>query len=377
MLRKSHAAIAVSGAVLGLLLTGCAAAPKAVNSSPPATDLAKAGLAKAGLAREGDDYVLPGPVADLTSYAFIRSDGAAAAPREATLTAAADALAGFDVIFLGEVHRHAGVHHAQMALLREIYARTPNLALSMEQFERDQQAVLDEYLAGKIGENTMATRIELWANYGTSYRPLVEFAKDHKLPVIAANAPGMVVRCVGMEGPGFLDRMKPEQRGWAARALNLQDGPYKDKFMGFAGGDAGHGGDPNAKPGEKREPSPQALRGFAAQVTRDDTMAESIALHLQQNPGRKVLHTTGYFHSDAFLGTVERLQLRMPHLRIAVVTPLEIGEEAKPKIKAADLKNGTYLLVIRPLPAPYASQDEMRAAMKSQMTQRAQNKCEL
>jgi uncharacterized iron-regulated protein len=308
---------------------------------------------------------------------LVRTDGGAASPSIVSLASAADALAAFDVIFLGEVHRHAGVHHAQMALFRELHTRSPALSLSMEQFERDQQPVLDDYVAGKIGENTMASRIEVWANYGTSYRPLVEYSKDHKLPVIAANAPAMVVRCVGLEGPSFLARMKPEQRRWAAADLNLQDGPYKDKFMGFATGDAGHGGDPNAKPGEKRAPSEQAVRAFAAQVARDDTMAESIALHLQKNPGRKVVHLTGHFHSDAFLGTVERLKLRMPALKIAVVTPVESGEEPKPKLTAADTKSGTYLLVIRPLPDPYVTNEEMRAAIKDQMAQRRDNKCEL
>jgi uncharacterized iron-regulated protein len=357
--------------VAALALAGCAAdplsPPSAVMGAPPPPALSKT----------VEGYALPAPVADLTSYVLIRTDGGEAPPRAAPLTAIADVLATYDVVFLGEVHRHAGVHHAQMALFRELHARHPAMSLSMEQFERDQQGVLDEYIAGKIGENIMADRIDVWNNYGTSYRPLVEYAKGHNLPLIAANAPGMVVRCVGIEGPEFLARMKPEQRGWAAAELNLQEGPYRDKFLGFATGDAGHGGDPNAKPGEKREPSAQAVRAFAAQVTRDDTMAESIALHLQKNPGRKVVHLTGHFHSDAFLGTVERLKSRMPNLKIAVVSPVESGDEAQPKITPADLKSGTILLVIRPLPAPYATNEEMRAAIKKQMAQRRDNKCEL
>lgn len=366
MTPRSHRRLSV---VAALALAGCVSAPVSPLVEGPAP--------LPGLAKTGNDYVLPTAVADLTSYMMVRTDGGTAVPTAVSLSQAADLLAGQDVIFLGEVHRHAGVHHAQMALFRELHSRHPALSLSMEQFERDQQGVLDEYIAGKIGENTMAGRIELWANYGTSYRPLVEYAKDHKLPVIAANAPGMVVRCVGLEGVEFLGRMKPEQRGWAAADLNLQDGPYRDKFLGFATGDAGHGGDPNAKPGEKHEPSAQALRAFAAQVTRDDTMAESIALHLQKNPGRKVVHLTGHFHSDAFLGTVERLKLRMPNLKIAVVSPVESGDEANPKITAEDTKSGTVLLVIRPLPEPYATKEEMREAIKSQMTQRRDNKCEL
>ncbi len=363
MPRKSHASLIT---LASLLLTGCAARTEMIKAAPPLPP---------ALARNGADYILAAPVPDLTSYALLRVDGDR--PRETDISQAADLLAGFDVVFFGEVHRHAGVHHAQMALFRALYARHPAISLSMEQFERDQQGVLDEYMAGKIGEVTMAVRIELWANYGTSYRPLVEFAKDHKLPVIASNAPGMVVRCVGIEGPQFLTRMKPGQRPWAARELHLEDGPYKDKFMGFATGDAGHGGDPNAKPGEKRAPSDQAVRAFAAQVIRDDTMAESIADHLQKSPGRKVFHTTGYFHSDAFLGTVERLKLRMPNLKIAVITPLENGDEAQPKITSANLKSGTMLLVVRPLPDPYATEEEARAAIKKQMSQRQDNKCEL
>jgi len=319
--------------------------------------------------------MLAAPIPDLTSYQLLRADGDM--PRVTDLSHAADLLAGFDVVFFGEIHRHAGVHHAQMALFRELYARHPAMSLSMEQFERDQQSVLDAYMAGKIGEVSMAERIELWSNYGTSYRPLVEFAKDHQLPVIAANAPGMVVRCVGIEGPQFLTRMKPDQRPWAARELHLEDGPYKDKFMDFAASDAGHGGDAGAKPGEKRAPSDQAIRAFAAQVTRDDTMAESIADHLQKNPGRKVFHTTGYFHSDSFLGTVERLKLRLPNLTVAVITPMENGDDARPKITQGNLKSGTMLLMVRPLPDPYATEEEARAAIKKQMSQRRDNKCEL
>ncbi|MCA0199771.1 MAG: ChaN family lipoprotein [Proteobacteria bacterium] len=363
MPRKSRSPLLTLGS---LLLASCTARTELAGATP---------LTPPAVVRSGADYMLAAPVPDLTSYELLQVDGDR--PRVIDISRAATLLADVDVVFFGEVHRHVGVHHAQMALFRELYARHPAMSLSMEQFERDQQAVLDEYMSGKIGEVTMADRIELWANYGTSYRPLVEFAKDHKLPVIAANAPGMVVRCVGLEGPQFLTRMKPDQRPWAARALHLEDGPYKDKFMGFATGDAGHGGDPHAKPGEKRAPSDQAMRAFAAQVVRDDTMAESIADHLQKNPGRKVFHTTGYFHSESFLGTVERLKLRMPNLKIAVITPLENGDEAQPKVTSANLKSGTMLLVVRPLPDPYVTEEEARAAIKKQMSQRQDNKCEL
>ena len=325
----------------------------------------------------------PGPslqtrLPDLTSFMLVRTDAGAHAPQAMSVDQAADVLATYDVVFIGESHRHPGNHLAEMELFRAIHARAPMLSLAMEQFERDVQPVVDDYLAGKIGETPFMEKSRAWNNYTTSYRPLIEYAKEHKLPVIAANAPEDVVRCVGKEGEAFFARMKPEQRGWAAAELHTQDGPYKDKFMGFVSHDAGHGGDSDKdKPKEKKPPSESAIRSFAAQVTRDDTMAESIARHVQNNPGRKVVQINGSFHSDSFLGTVERLQLRMPQLKIAVVSPAQPENPARPQVADEDAKAGTFVLLLRGLPESYANDDEMKAAIAKQVETRAKTKCEM
>ena len=300
---------------------------------------------------------------DMTSFALVRTDAGKTAPRVVTVDQAADVLAGFDVVFIGEAHRNPGNHLAEMALFRSIYARTPNLTLSMEQLERDVQPVLDDYLAGKMGEAPYLEKIRPWSNYASSYRPLVEFAKEHHLPVIAANTPQDVVTCVGERGAKFLDTLKGPQRAWAAAELHLE-GEYRKKYLGFAESDPGHGGE-------------QAVRGFEAQVTRDDTMAESIFLHLRKNPGRKVVHMTGHFHVEGFLGTAERLQARAPHLKIAVVTPSEVEGSTPATLSAEDVKGGNFILLIRAFPEPYINDAEMKEAIRKQMAQRAANKCEL
>jgi uncharacterized iron-regulated protein len=311
---------------------------------------------------------------DLTDFVLIRTDGGARTPAPMTVAEAADVLKDYDVIFLGEVHRHPGNHRAQMALFRAIHERAANVSLSLEQFERDVQPTLDDFMAGKIGEEPFREKARAWDNYPVSYRPLVEYAKEHRLPVIAAEAPTMVVRCVGLQGPEFLGKMKPDQRGWAAAQLNLGDDPYKDKYMRFAAGDGGHGEGDGKPKTANAGPSAAALRSFAAQVTRDDTMAESIHLHVQKNPGRKVVHLNGNFHSESFLGTAERVALRNPSLKIAVVNPVQT---IKSEISADDARTGTFLLAIRPAPKSYANMEEMRAAISAQMRFRGENKCEL
>ena len=343
----------LAGAGFALLLSSCASGPGPTGAA------------------------LPTSLPDLTSYALIHTDAGRRQARHVSVDEAARVLAGFDVIFIGEAHQHPGNHMAEMALLRAIYARAPNVSLSLEQFERDVQPVLDDYLAGKMGETPFTEKARAWSNYTTSYRPLVEFAKDHKLPVIAANAPEKFIRCVGREGTGFFARLKPEQRLWAAAELNLQDGPYRDKFLGFVGGDAGHGGDgAKEKPAVRPPPSETALRSFAAQVTRDDTMAESIALHLQKNPGRKVVHINGSFHSADFLGTVERLTMRATGLKVAVVNPEFADDPNSLEVTPQVAKAGTFTLLMRQLPDFYATDEEMSAAVKKQIEARNRNTCE-
>lgn len=309
---------------------------------------------------------------DLTSFDLMRSEPGKA-PVYLTVAQTADELKNYDVILLGEWHDHPGNHLAEMQLFREIYARAPRLALSMEQFERDVQPVVNDYLAGRIGEEALERRGRAWGNYDESYRPLVEFAKDHSLPVIAANAPASLVRCVGEKGPEFLAQLDPEKRLWAAATLHLEEGPYKDKFMRFLAEDTSHG-----TPASDPQAAANNARAWAAQVLRDDTMAESIALYLEKNPGHKIVHITGDFHVEGGLGTAERLKERMPALKIAVVAPVEAENPDHPGVSAGDVKNGDFLFLLRGEPREYVSDAERKAAEEQQRANfRTRAQCKL
>ncbi|MCV5900204.1 ChaN family lipoprotein, partial [Escherichia coli] len=70
-----------------------------------------------------------------------------------------------------------------------------------------------------------------WPNYESDYRPLVEFAKQKNLPVIAANAPKSIVRCIGRQGLDYINKLDDDQRMFIAQAINTGSSPYKEKFM--------------------------------------------------------------------------------------------------------------------------------------------------
>ena len=108
------------------------------------------------------------------------------------LTAAqlAQRLQKYDIVFFGEFHDQGEIHQSELELLEAMYkAKGEKLALSMEMFEADNQDKLDKFLAGALSEEDFLATARPWPNYRTDYAPLVNFAKEKKMPVVAANVP--------------------------------------------------------------------------------------------------------------------------------------------------------------------------------------------
>ena len=210
-----------------------------------------------------------------------------------------------DVILVGEWHTHPGVHRFQTDLLHTLSSQR-SVALSMEQFTRDKQPVINQYLAGEIGEQPLISEGNAWPNYESDYRPLVELAKRQGLDVIAANAPKAIVRCIGRQGIGYLDKLDETERHYLAAEINTADSLYKDKFMASM-----HHGQPE-----------QTERQYAAQITWDETMAESIVNYRKAHPQTQIVHIAGKFHTEGGLGTANSILRRAPELKVVVITPV-------------------------------------------------------
>lgn len=251
-----------------------------------------------------------------------------------------------DVVLVGEWHTHTGIHRFQTALLQAMLADNDNVTLSMEQFTRDKQAIVNTYLAGEIGEGTLIKQGNAWPNYTSDYRPLVELAKANNIDIIAANAPKQIIRCIAKEGISYIDKLPADERVWLAENINTQDSPYKTHFMASM-----HHGDES-----------QNESKFASQVTWDETMAESIVNYLSDdlNAGKQVLHIAGKFHTENGLGTAASILARAPELKVVIVTPVDVNSVlADTKSKASDYR----LQVITP-PKKFVKKANMMASFK-------------
>jgi len=327
---------------------------------------------KALITKTDNQYIVSTPIASFSDFIIVETQMGDLDPHVASLQSAIDDLASYDVVFVGEAHGHAANHYVQSKIFAGLHDKYNDIALSMEQFERSQQKVVDQYLAGEIGEETLIHDGKAWDHYRSSYRPLVEYAKNNKLSVIAAEAPGNMVSCVGEEGPVFLERLTGEPRGWIADKLHLEDGPYKERYYKFMEQAAGHrpGAELNAE-----EKAQKLFRSFAAQVSRDDTMAESIYKHMKANPGRKVMHIGGSFHSAALLGAVERLIRRNPKLTAANVHPIMVADPKNPSFDVEDVGEGQYLLLLYPAPKRFVKMSNINAFIERTKAKIDENRC--
>lgn len=222
-----------------------------------------------------------------------------------------------DVVFVGEYHRNQASHLLEMQVFAKLHSANQvnkkGTVLSMEMFTRDQQSILNDYLASNIGERYLIEEAPTWKNYQSDYRPLVEYAKKHNLPVIAANAAGDIVRCIGRTGEPYLEKLTDAEKTMVANEPFANIPGYQEKFFGFMG--------------KSKHASKERLNNsYLAQITRDNTMAESIANVLKESPNSMVVHLNGSFHSQDHLGTVGALRRINPNLKIRVITPIHLAE---------------------------------------------------
>jgi uncharacterized iron-regulated protein len=223
-------------------------------------------------------------------------------------------LAQSDMVFFGEYHTNPISHWLQYELAKSLYAeKGEQLVFGAEMFENGNQLVLNEYLAGFYPEKKMLLEItQLWGNYNTDYKPLVEFAKEKKLRFIATNIPRRYASMINKGGMEALKKLSPE-----ARAMI---GPDLEKYF-----DAKVYADMADKMGGHIPPT--MLNIQMAQASKDATMAHfSIINHKE---GDLFFHLDGAYHSDYYRGIVWWINKIKPGYNIKTVTTVLESEWAE------------------------------------------------
>ena len=259
--------------------------------------------------------------------------------KETELKEMAERLGDYDVIFFGEFHGNKTLHSLEFELLKMLYANNKNMIISLEMFERDVQPILDKYLNDEILEEDFLTNSRPWPNYKTDYKPLIEFSKENKLTVVAANIPRRFANMISKQGLNALDSLSQEEKKFVTKKHIVFEDEYKDIFIQTMKSNMAH---------SSRMPMGMKMNLdliYAAQCIKDDTMAESILKYHRIPPRRKVIHFNGDFHSKKHLGTAQKIQVLEPMLKVAVITPINCEDEFT--WKDEDLLEGEFLILLK------------------------------
>jgi len=224
-------------------------------------------------------------------------------------------LADSEVVILGEQHDNDSGHDFQLQVIKRLVGNGHRVAISTEQFERDVQGAVDDYLRGVIDEAEFLKASRPWKNYQPHYRPIVEFAKANGIPVLAGNIPRRIASGVSTgEAMSFLDKpLMP-------RKTTTPKDAYWDRFAATMQGHLGVDGDAKLE------------RFYASQCMKDDAMAETITdfMAVHSHKPKIVVHLCGHFHSDYGLGTAARVMSRRPLTKMTIITmESQLGSDKK------------------------------------------------
>jgi uncharacterized iron-regulated protein len=266
--------------------------------------------------------------------------------------------AGADVVVIGEMHGHSVGLEAAAELFEDVVAMGGTgggrAALSMEFFDRDRQAAIDDYLMGVTDEEAFkkaAGRTD--GNYPAGHRRMVELARRSGMDVIASNAPRRYVRYGRREGRGALSGFTSEQARLVDVPIDVTMGAYRGTFLEMFGfntdgtaikseeeeGDGEDGGGHGSKMTFE-----DAEGYFFAQNIWDETMARSIDDALRRGAG-PVVHVVGRFHSDFDGGLVERVRMMSPSARVVVLSMVDEQAEGG-AIREDDLGRAEIVLYV-------------------------------
>ncbi len=214
-----------------------------------------------------------------------------------------------DMVFFGEHHTNPISHWLQLEVTQSLYESVGDkLILGAEMFENGNQLVMDEYLAGFYDEEKMIPEMtQMWKNYKTDYKPLLDFAKEKKIPFIATNIPRRYAAMINKDGKDALKKLSPEAAKMVSPDLLKYYDPNVKAYAEMKDKMGGH--------------VPKNMDNIQlAQASKDATMAHFMLKNYKKP--MLFLHYQGSYHSDNDQGIIWWVNKLKPGLDIKSISTI-------------------------------------------------------
>lgn len=223
-------------------------------------------------------------------------------------------LGSANYILLGELHDHPEQHRRRLEWLRALAAKVP-ITLVMEHFDVEAQTKLDAARLVQNAQRPLAERARDVAQ-AAGFRfdgwdwsligPVVEFALQNNVPLMAANLSSREAYSIARGQPHRLDRAAPQ--GWGVNAEATLSALIRDGHCGLL-------------------PQSMIAPMMRAQRARDAQMAE--VLFATRASQRKPVLLAGNTHVRRDVGVPAHLRVLDPDAAIVSVGLLEVGSQSE------------------------------------------------
>ncbi|RUM67150.1 MAG: hypothetical protein DSZ03_00115, partial [Sulfurimonas sp.] len=210
------------------------------------------------------------------------------------------------VVFVGEAHT-TYVHHVnQLEIIKALHRQGKKVAIGMEMFQRKFQPVLDDYIAKKIDEKTFLQRSEYfirWKYNYNLYKPIMEYARENGIPVVALNLEKEIVKKVTKNG---LYALSDDEKAMLPETLDFTDGTYRNHLNAIFSAN-----EHIKAMQDKNSTAPNNDFLYQSQILWEETMAATAATYLQTHHVDTFVVLAGVGHIINHHGIPKRLHRRL------------------------------------------------------------------
>jgi aminopeptidase N len=197
-------------------------------------------LALGAPAAQADDPALNLPIGDPArrdKQATIALDGVTDTATGELLTSRelATRLKDVRLLFVGESHTSIEFHNVQLAVIKALAQSGRKVMVGLEMYPYTEQAWLDKWNAGQLGEDAFLKDSHWYKNWGyhwNYYRDIFLFARDNKVSMHAVNTPREVVSAVRRKG---FENLTEEEAARIPAKIDTDNAEHKRLFKAFFG----------------------------------------------------------------------------------------------------------------------------------------------
>jgi len=208
-------------------------------------------------------------------------------------------LAKHRTVFVGEQHDQYADHLNQLAVIKNLHKHwKQSISIGLEMVQQPYQSTLDNYIAGRISEHDMLRGVEWydrWRYDFRLYRPIFDYAKSNKIPLIALNIPKELTKKITKDG---ITGLSKTERLQLPPVIDRSNTDYAKRITSVFSNHS--------------HTSSKGIEKFIdAQLAWDEGMAFSAAKYLKKNPMSRMVIIAGGGHVINRSGIPDRLDKKI------------------------------------------------------------------